>query len=482
MDSACSVDDSILTMKKYLLLALVCVTNFSQAVTKPNVIYIIADDLGYGDLSVYGQTHFKTPNIDSIAKRGMLFKQHYSSASVCAPARCALMTGVHTGYGAVRGNFEVQPEGQQPMPAGTFTMAHLFKKAGYATGLFGKWGLGAPGSASEPHKMGFDRFYGFNCQRMAHHYYPYFLWDDHQREMLWGNFGLETQQYAPDLIQDQALRFMENNKDRPFFLLYAAIQPHAEMLAPKKNMEKYRGKFLPEKSYQGVDGGPGFRKNAYGSQSEAHAAFAAMVDALDEDVGELMAKLEALGIADNTLVIFTSDNGPHQEGGHDPDYFKSNGGFRGYKRDLYEGGIRVPMIASWPGKIPFGSITDHVSAFHDVLPTMAQLTGQPTPMDINGISFLPTLLQQGKQTPHNYLYWEFHELNGRVAIRKGNWKGVRYEVAMDPISPLELYDLATDPKEERDIASQHPKVVAELDELLKNARSISPIERFNFPK
>jgi len=469
-------------MKKYLLLALVCVTNFSQAATKPNVIYIIADDLGYGDLSVYGQTHFKTPNIDSIAKRGMLFKQHYSSAPVCAPARCALMTGVHTGYGAVRGNFEVQPEGQQPMPAGTFTMAHLFKKAGYATGLFGKWGLGAPGSASEPHKMGFDRFYGFNCQRMAHHYYPYFLWDDHQREMLWGNFGLETQQYAPDLIQDQALRFMENNKDRPFFLLYAAIQPHAEMLAPKKNMAKYRGKFLPEKSYQGVEGGPGFRKNAYGSQSEAHAAFAAMVDALDEDVGELMAKLEALGIADNTLVIFTSDNGPHQEGGHDPDYFKSNGGFRGYKRDLYEGGIRVPMIASWPGKIPFGSITDHVSAFHDVLPTMAQLTGQPTPMDINGISFLPTLLQQGKQTPHNYLYWEFHELNGRVAIRKGNWKGVRYKVAVDPISPLELYDLATDPKEERDIASQHPKVVAELDELLKNARSISPIERFNFPK
>jgi arylsulfatase A-like enzyme len=330
--------------------------------------------------------------------------------------------------------------------------------------------------------MGFDRFYGFNCQRVAHHYYPYFLWDDHQREMLWGNFGLETQQYAPELIQDQALRFIDNNKDRPFFIFYAAIQPHAEMLAPEKNMAKYRGKFLPEKSFQGVDSGPEFRKNAYGSQSEAHAAFAAMVDSLDEYVGELMAKLEALGIADNTLVIFTSDNGPHQEGGHDPDYFRSNGGFRGYKRDLYEGGIRVPMIASWPGKIPAGSVTDHVSAFHDVLPTMAELTGQPAPKGIDGISFLPTLLQQGKQTPHNYLYWEFHELNGRVAIRKGNWKGVRYEVAMDPISPLELYDLAADPMEERDIASQHPKVVAELDELLKNARNVSPIEKFNFPK
>jgi arylsulfatase A-like enzyme len=275
--------------------------------------------------------------------------------------------------------------------------------------------------------------------------------------MLWGNFGLETQQYAPELIQDQALRFIDNNKDRPFFIFYAAIQPHAEMLAPEKNMAKYRGKFLPEKSFQGVDSGPEFRKNAYGSQSEAHAAFAAMVDSLDEYVGELMAKLEALGIADNTLVIFTSDNGPHQEGGHDPDYFRSNGGFRGYKRDLYEGGIRVPMIASWPGKIP-------------------------APKGIDGISFLPTLLQQGKQTPHNYLYWEFHELNGRVAIRKGNWKGVRYEVAMDPISPLELYDLAADPMEERDIASQHPKVVAELDGLLKNARNVSPIEKFNFPK
>jgi arylsulfatase A-like enzyme len=480
--SATNKSKSILTMKKHLLLALVCVTNFSQAAAKPNVIYIIADDLGYGDLSVYGQTHFKTPNIDSIAKKGMLFKQHYSSAPVCAPARGALMTGLHTGHGAVRGNFEIQPEGQQPMPADTFTMAHLFKQAGYATGVFGKWGLGAPGSASEPHKMGFDRFYGFNCQRMAHHYYPYFLWDDHQREMLWGNFGMETQQYAPELIQDQALRFIDNNKDRPFFIFYAAIQPHAEMLAPEKNMAKYRGKFLPEKSFQGVDSGPEFRKNAYGSQSEAHAAFAAMVESLDECIGELMVKLEALGIADNTLVIFTSDNGPHQEGGHDPDYFRSNGGFRGYKRDLYEGGIRVPMIASWPGKIPAGSVTDHVSAFHDVLPTMAELTGQPAPEGIDGISFLPTLLQHGKQTPHNYLYWEFHELNGRVAIRKGNWKGVRYEVAVDPISPLELYDLATDPKEERDIASQHPRVVAELDGLLKKARSISPIEKFNFPK
>jgi arylsulfatase A len=454
----------------------------SLAGAEPNVIYIVADDLGYGDLSAYGQTRFSTPNIDALAKKGMLFKQHYSSAPVCAPARGSLMTGLHVGHGAVRGNLEVQPEGQQPMPADTFTLAHLFKKAGYATGAFGKWGLGAPGSASEPRKMGFDRFYGFNCQRLAHHYYPYFLWNDDQREILWGNFGLETQEYAPDFIQAQALRFVESNKDRPFFLYYAMIQPHAEMVAPEKCMAKYRRKFPPEKPYKGVDGGPEFRKKEYGSQAEPHAAFAAMVETLDEDVGELMAKLAEVGIASNTLVIFTSDNGPHQEGGHDPDYFKSNGRLRGYKRDLYEGGIRVPMIACWPGKIPAGTVTDHISAFQDVLPTMAQLTGQPTPKDIDGVSFLPTLLQRGRQQQHDYLYWEFHELKGRVAIRKGNWKGVRYHVSVDPNSPLELYDLAKDPGETNNVAAQNKDVLRELDQLIKGARTVSPIEKFNFPK
>ena len=469
-------------MKNLFILALVCMAYWGSAATKPNVIYIIADDLGYGDLSAYGQTRFSTPNIDALAKKGILFKQHYSSAPVCAPARGSLMTGLHTGHGAVRGNLEVQPEGQQPMPADTFTLAHMFKKAGYATGAFGKWGLGAPGSASEPLKMGFDRFYGFNCQRMAHHYYPYFLWSDNQREMLWGNFGLETQEYAPDLIQEQALRFVETNKDHPFFLYYAMIQPHAEMVAPEKYMAKYRGKFLPEKPYKGVDSGPDFRKKEYGSQAEPHAAFAAMVETMDENVGKLMAKLETLGIADNTLIMFTSDNGPHQEGGHNPDYFKSSGGLRGYKRDLYEGGIRMPMIACWPGKIPAGTVSDHISAFQDVLPTMAQLTGQPIPKGLDGMSFLPTLRQQGSQDQHDYLYWEFHELNGRVAIRKGNWKGVRYNVAVDPDSPLELYDLSKDPGEMNNVAAQNQEVVRELDRLIKGARTVSPIDKFNFPR
>ncbi len=468
-------------MKKLLTLAILCMATLSHAATKPNVIYIIADDLGYGDLSLYGQTKFQTPNIDAIGKQGITFKHHYSAAPVCAPARGSLMTGYHVGHGIVRGNYEVKPEGQFPMPADTFTLAHMFKKAGYATGAFGKWGLGAPGSSSEPLKMGFDRFYGYNCQRQAHHYYPYFLWNDRQRDMLWGNFGLETEEFAPDLIQAQALEFVEANKDRPFFMFYPIVQPHAEMVAPEKYMAKYRGKFSPEKPFKGVDDGPEFRKADYGSQAEPHAAFAAMVETVDEDIGELMAKLEELGIADNTLVIFTSDNGPHQEGGHNPDYFNSNGGLRGHKRDLYEGGIRVPMMARWPGKIPAGAVTDHPSAFQDVLPTMADVTGQPTPEGIDGISFLPTLLQTGAQKPHDYLYWEFHELKGRVAIRKGNWKGVRYNVSVDPNSPLELYDLATDPSETKNLAASNPEIVRDLDALIKNARTVSPVDKFNFP-
>lgn len=448
---------------------------------QPNIIYILADDLGYGDLSCYGQTHFQTPNIDRLAKEGMRFTQHYSGATVCAPSRCALMTGMHTGHTAVRGNSEVQPEGQKPMPAGTYTVAHMLKQAGYATGLFGKWGLGAPDSASEPLKMGFDRFYGYNCQRQAHHYYPYFLWNDDRREMLWGNFGLETEQYAPTLIHQEALKFIEANKDKPFFCYYAITQPHAEMFAPKEYMKKYQGKFLPESSYQGTDGGPDFRKFAYGSQPQAHAAFAAMVNCVDDYVAQVVAKLKELGIDKDTLIVFTSDNGPHQEAGHDPAYFNSNGSLRGFKRDLYEGGIRVPMIAWWPGTVPAGTETEHPSAFWDVLPTVAEMAGVNPPANIDGISFLPTLLGKKEQRQHDYLYWEFHELKGRVAIRQGKWKGVRYDVAVNPDSPLELYDLSADPKETTNVAKQYPEVATKLDKLIRGARTVSSEPKFNFP-
>lgn len=447
---------------------------------QPNVIFILADDLGYGDLSCYGQEKFATPNIDQLAADGMRFTQNYSGSAVCAPARCSLLTGLDIGHAPIRANRIVGDEGDQPMPRDTFTMAHLFKNAGYTTGIFGKWGLGAPNSGSEPLDMGFDRFYGYNCQRQAHHYYPYFLWNDRQREILWGNVGLEHGDYAPDLIQNQCLQFIETNQDRSFFCYYAPTQPHAEMVAPEKYMMRYRGKFLPESVYKGCDSGPKFRRGDYASQPEAHAALPAMINVLDDYVGELRRKISELGIAENTLIIFSSDNGPCEEGGNDPEYFQSSGPFRGIKRDLYEGGIRTPLIACWPGTIQQSQTTDHVSAFWDIMPTLAELIGQPAPKNTDGISILPTLLDKDGQQDHESLYWEFHKRGGRIAIRKGNWKGVRYSVIKNPDSPLELYNLESDPGEKTNVAAQHPEVVAELDRLLKEARTESPIPSFNF--
>ncbi len=436
-----------------------------RAESPPNVIFILADDLGYGDLSCYGQTKFETPHIDRLAKGGMRFTQHYSGSTVCAPSRCALMTGLHTGNCPIRGNSEVKPEGQRPMPADTFTVAHLLRQAGYRTGIFGKWGLGAPGSVSTPLKMGFDRFYGYNCQRMAHCYYPAFVWNDDERELLWGNVASKTRDYAPRLIQAEAIDFIRQHKDQPFFCYYAAIQPHADMIAPKEYMEKYRGKYEPENNYPG---------GGYIAQPEGHAAFAAMVNVLDDYVGEIMQELDELGIADNTLVIFSSDNGPHLEGGHDSKYFDSNGILRGFKRDLYEGGTRVPLIARWPGKIKPGTVSSHVSAFWDFLPTMAELTDQSHSGATDGVSMLPTLLGTADQENHEYLYWEFHERKGRVAIRKGDWKGVRYNTSVDPNSRLELYDLSADPSETNNLAEKYPEVVAELDQLIRQAHSSTP--------
>lgn len=454
---------------------------FADAKSHTNIIYILADDLGYGDLGILGQTHFETPNIDELAREGMIFTDHYSGSTVCAPSRASLLSGLHTGHAPVRGNLEWQPEGQYPMPDTTYIIPKMLREAGYISGIFGKWGLGAPETPSEPLNMGFDRFYGYNCQRIAHHYYPYFLWNDDRLEVLWDNFGMETGTYAPDLIHREALEFIEINKDRPFFCYYAIIQPHAEMFAQEKYMQKYRGKFLPESSYLGTDEGPNFRKHAYGSQPEAHAAFAAMVNCIDDYVGDIVAKLEALNIADNTLIIFTSDNGPHTEAGHDPEYFDSNGPFRGTKRDLYEGGIRVPMIANWPDTIAEGSVTDHISAFWDVFPTLAEISKQAIPEDIDGISFLPTLLGLDKQATHDYLYWEFHEKKGRQAIRKGKWKGVRYNVSISPDSSIELYDLFEDSGETNNLAAQYPEIVEELSDLMAKARTAHSNPNFNFP-
>ncbi|MGQ7868767.1 arylsulfatase [Sunxiuqinia sp. sy24] len=447
---------------------------------KPNIVYILADDLGYGDLSCFGQQKFQTPNIDRLASQGMLFTQHYAGTTVCAPSRSSLLTGLDTGHTAIRGNREVKPEGQFPIPESTYTLAEMLQEAGYTTGAFGKWGLGAPGTEGDPNMQGFDVFFGYNCQMLGHNYYPYHLWSNQEKVVLEENAGQATGVYAPNLIHEHAMRFLEDNKEKPFFMYYPSIVPHAELFAPEEYIAKFRGKFDPERNYKGVDEGPGFRKGGYGSQPETHAAFAAMVTLLDDQVGEIVAKLEELGLADNTLVIFTSDNGPHKEGGADPDYFESNGPLKGYKRDLYEGGIRVPMVASWPGKIQAGSQSDHISAFWDMMPTFAELAGKEAPEDIQGISFLPTLLGKGDQKEHDHLYWEFHERGGRQAIRKGNWKYVTYQVFNAEKQTTELYDLTKDLGEENNVADQHPEIVAEMQAILEDARI--PSEPFPFGK
>jgi len=282
----------------------------------------------------------------------------------------------------------------------------------------------------------------------------------------------KDQDYAPELVQAEVLKFVRENKDRPFFCYYAAIQPHADMIAPERYMQKYRGKYSPESSYSG---------GYYRAQPKGKAAFVAMVKVLDNYVGELLGELDRLGLRDDTMVIFTSDNGPHKEGGHDPDFFDSNRELRGHKRDLYEGGIRVPLIASWPGKIEKGSTSDHVSAFWDFYPTVCELTGQTFEKEVDGISMAATLLGRGTQKQHKYLYWEFHGHKGRVAVRKGDWKAVRYRVAKDPDSPLELYHLGKDPGEHYNVAAEHPEVVKELNALIQGARTRSPEVRFNFP-
>ena len=444
--------------------------------SRPNVIYILADDLGYGDLSCYGQEKFVTPNIDKLAKEGMLFTQHYSGAPVCAPSRSALLTGLNTGHTYIRGNKEVEPEGQYPMPKGAFTLAEMLKSKGYATGVFGKWGLGFPGSEGDPLHQGFDSFYGYNCQKLAHHYYPHHLWNNENKVMLTQNEGANNGQYAPDLIHQKALSFIETHKKESFFLYYASPLPHAELVAPKVYMDKFIGKFNPENVYKAKPNTESLKKGEYASQSQSHAAFVSMITLLDDQVGEIVAKIKELGLEDNTIIIFTSDNGPHKEGGADPDYFNSNGPLRGYKRDLYEGGIRVPMIAKWKGKIAQGSKTNHISAFWDVMPTLATLTNAKIEGNIDGISFLPTLINKGSQKKHNYLYWEFHELGGRQAIRQGDWKLVKYNVNKN--GNYQLYNLKNDISETNDLASKMPEKVAELSLLLKSSRTESEVFQF----
>jgi arylsulfatase A-like enzyme len=456
-----------------------CTSEHGKNASAPNVVFILADDLGWGDLSCFGQERFSTPNIDALAQSGMRFTQFYSGTTVSAPSRSCLITGTHSGHTAIRGNRELKPEGQFPLPEGAATLFHDFKAAGYTTGAFGKWGLGFVGTSGDPQAQGVDTFYGYNCQLLAHSYYPDHLWDNATRIELPDNRDDESYgsgSYAPELIHAKALEFLDNAaKDgKPFFLWYPTTIPHAELLVPEDSlMQSFRGRY-PEEPYAGArPGDPYFLKGDYVAQEHPHAAFAAMVTRLDNYVGELVARLKELGLYENTLIIFSSDNGPHREGGADPDFFDSNGPWRGYKRDVYEGGIRVPTIFSWPGHIAAGSESNFMGCFWDLMPTFLELTGSGSPEGMDGVSLLPVLTGKKGQKEHDYLYFEFQELGGRQALRQGPWKLVHMNIRNEN-ARLELYNLEEDPGETQDLSLAHPERVAALKALMDASHIPNP--------
>lgn len=459
---------------------------FVQAQDTPlNIIYILADDLGYGDLGCYGQKIIQTPNIDRLAAEGMQFTQHYSGCTVSAPSRSCLMTGLHTGHTHIRGNLSHGTEGEEPLPEGTYTVARMMKDAGYATGAFGKWGLGYPGSEGDPNRMGFDEFFGYNCQRQAHHYHPYHLWHNQEKVMLPGNQGEKTETYAQDLIQQEALNFIRKNQSKPFFLYMPYILPHAELVSPDDSiLALYKGKIEPGKTYEGVDDikDPAYKYGGYCTSEEPHADFASMITRFDAYVGQIMAELKKLGLDKNTVVFFSSDNGPHEEGGADPDFFNSYGPLKGIKRDVYEGGIRVPLIAWAPERIAAGVKSDHISAFWDMMPTFADLADTKVQQKGDGISFAPTLLGKKRQKEHEYLYWEFHERGGKIAVRMGDWKGIKFGFGKDPDAPMQLFNLAEDIHEDHDVAQQHPDIVKKLEKYIRQAHTKSELFPYPFEK
>lgn len=438
----------------------------------PNVVFILADDLGIGDVGAYGQRTIRTPYIDSLAANGVQFMQHYSGSTVSAPSRAVLLTGKHTGHSAIRGNFGRRaPDGtvyDYTLPAEEVTLGEQFRAAGYTTAITGKWGMGSESDEGSARNQGFDYFFGYQTHMDAHKAYPKHLWENTTKIQLDGT------QYADEMITQRALDFIERSAagDRPFFLYYTTALPHAELLLPEEEIDPFKGKFK-ETPYVG---------NWYGSQPNPRAAFAAMVTRVDRNVGRIVELLRQKGELENTIIVFTSDNGTHQEGGHDPNYFNSNSLYHGIKRDLYEGGIRTPMIISWPGMVRPGSVSYHVSAFWDFMPTFSEIIGVPTPEGIDGISMVPELTGNGKQAEHDYLYWEFHEEGGKQAVLRGNWKLLRLDVKHTQSAPekvrYELYDLGRDPKELRNVAAQYPDKVKELRGIMDGART--PNEVWNF--
>ncbi|MEX0685119.1 MAG: arylsulfatase [Balneolales bacterium] len=477
----------ILSLVTLALLFQGCAVENNERITslengRPNIVYIMADDLGYGDLSSYNDTPIHTPNLDRLADEGMRFTQHYSGSTVCAPSRSVLMTGLHTGHTPIRGNLEYFPIGQHPLPYGIVTVGEILQQAGYTTGGFGKWGLGFPGSEGLPSLQGFDHFFGYLGQRRSHFYYPEFIFRDVKGKeleevILEGNEVIDdpdrhpgsgqpivAAQFAPDVINSEALKFIEDNKDGPFFLYVPSLIPHASLEVPENEMAPYldEGNSIFEET-------PFPEGEHYSPQPFPKATYAAMVSRLDRHVGEILDKLDEEGLSDNTIVIFTSDNGSYSEGGYHYTMLNSNANLRGGKRDLYEGGIRVPAIIKWPGKISAGTTSDHITGAVDMMATFSELAGTKPPPNNDGISIVPELLGMGNQTAHDYMYWEFHEEGGKQAVRKGKWKAVRLGVREDKFSPIELYNLEEDLSEQNNIADSHPDIIEEMEQILKQA-------------
>jgi arylsulfatase A-like enzyme len=424
----------------------------SPSTRPPNIVFILADDLGYGDLGCYGQQKIATPNIDRLAREGMRFTQSYAGATVCAPSRCALMTGLHGGHARVRGN--TKPE--VPLRPEDTTVAQVLKQAGYRTALIGKWGLGDAGTTGLPNLKGFDEFFGYHTQLQAHTSYPHQLWENDREYVIPNNWGAKHHIFSQDLFTERALKFLDSNRSNPFYLYLAYTSPHAN-------------------NELGRDTGNGIEVPELGDYADkpwppVERSFAASVSRLDRDVGRVLQRIHDLGLDGNTLVLFSSDNGPHHEGGHDSKYFRSSGPLRGIKRDLYEGGIRTPFIARWTGHITPNSTSDQVIAFWDFLPTAAELVGAKGPAGLDGVSYVPALM--GKPLPNRpTLYWEFHEGGFNQAVRFGNWKAIRFGSQ----GPIELYDLSRDIGEQHNLASSEPDVVNQARELLARSRVDSPL-------
>jgi len=455
---------------------------------KPNFIFILADDLGYGELGCYGQELIQTPNIDRLASKGMRFTRFYSGSPVCAPSRCVLLTGLHTGHSYIRDNYEMgsfldeEEGGQLPLPVGTRTLAKILQQNGYVSGVIGKWGLGGPGSSGIPTRQGFDFFYGYLCQKQAHNYYPTHLWKNEEWDTLRNEFFHPHQKfdgdpddpadfnkykgrdYSQDLMAVEALNFIREHKDHPFFLYLPFTVPHLALQVPDEALAIYKDKF-EEVPYLGEGG--------YLPHPTPKSVYAAMITHMDGHVGQILDLLEELKLEENTVVMFSSDNGATFLPQVDTEFFNSHGGLRGHKGNLFEGGIRVPFIARWPRKIGEGTISNHIGGFQDILPTILDIAGVEVPEDIDGISILNELTGRDGQTDHVYLYWEYRSGGGWQAVRSDNWKALRKEINTKPDAPIELYNLENDFSEKFDVAAKHPEIVDKMKKIMINAREPS---------